>query len=88
MSGYEPGRPKIEEREGAFIWSGTRVLTDTGVEWYVYDTESLGKDGVRLHVKRAVKVRFADFDTEGFDFDTIDLGDYETIRCRVEDEDR
>jgi hypothetical protein len=53
-TGYEPGRPNIEEREGTFIWSGTIVLDEHGQDWTVYDTESLGSAGVRLHLKRDV----------------------------------
>lgn len=37
MNGYEPGRPKIEEREAEYITNGTQILVDGGVEWTVHD---------------------------------------------------
>lgn len=86
MSGYEPGRPKIEEREAHLIWNGTRVLLDGGVEWTVtdwVDVESVpmaDEHDLIFYLEREVngetqRVRRP-------------VQQYSLIRCRVEDEDR
>jgi hypothetical protein len=56
MSGMEPGRAKIEEREAASIWNGTRILVDGGVEWTVIDwTPSRDdRDDLVFHLERKV----------------------------------
>lgn len=80
MSGYEPGRPKIEMREAAYIWNGTRILTDTGVEWTVTDVYGVTGDRVLFQLERDT--------SNGPVMVDATYADTDLIRCRVEEEDR
>lgn len=79
MSGYEPGRPKIEEREAAYIWNGTRILLGYGVEWLVVGWHRVD-DGIQFDLIRQAGERVI--------FDEVTMLGTDLIRCRVEEEDR
>lgn len=81
MSGIEPGRPKIEEREASFIIKGTRLILDAGVEWTVTHVD-VGEtpDRTTLDLERTAGERII----ERF----LDVPDSMKFRCRVEDNDR
>jgi hypothetical protein len=80
MSGIEPGRPKIEEREAQYIWNGTRILSEHGVESTVTGVAPQPDGSIVLLTERPK--------------DGIVQAGYlivqptDLIRCRVEDEDR
>lgn len=80
MSGYEPGRSRIEEREAQYIWVGTRILLGAGVEWTVTD--------VFGHVAGRTLMELTRSKGEGVEVIESDFIDSEPIRCRVEKEER
>lgn len=81
MSGYEPGRPKIEEREAHLIWNGTRMLDDNGVEWTLVQVRDFPEpDTLIFDVTRP---GYCDGEPVSKFVKGSDL-----IRCRVEEEDR
>ena len=81
MSGIEPGRPKIEEREAHLIWNGTRILLGSGVEWIVegHETSERGPDYLLWLIIRRPGAESSD---------RMLFHDTDLIRCRVEEEDR
>lgn len=80
MSGMEPGRPKIEWREAQYIWNGTRILNDHGVEFLVYEFCPYRDGTIVLRTSR----RKNHVVHHGF----ILVKGTDLIRCRVEKEDQ